>query len=140
MISPRARLGLRSHRSMEGKNQDGSPRLLPDFPESNSVIQSETYYDELSTTSNTNLQTLTLTKRQMIKKFEESLTNLKNQLQVFNENLQPLLPELSDEKPAGLEISSQEMLPRNPRIGDAWGEEVSHTIELIIRSRDGYYK
>ena len=69
------------------------------------------------------------------------VTNLEDQLQVFYQNLEPQIPEIpQNSNPPEFEISSQEMLPRNPRIRDAWDEEVSHTIEMVIRSKDGYHK
>ena len=123
--------------TMDGKDQAGSPRILPGLPGGQSVSQSGSN-SAPSTPSSTNFQP---TKFQLIEKFKEFLTNLEDQLQVFNENLKPqIFVELMEEKSAGFEISSQEMLPRNPRIGDAWDDEVSHNIEMIIRSRDGYHK
>ena len=122
---------------MDGKDQAGSPRFLPGSAGGQSLSQSG-INSAPSTPSSTNFQP---TKFQLIEKFKEFLTNLEDQLQVFNENLEPqIFAELMEEKSVGIEISSQEMLPRNPRIGDAWDEEVSHTIEMVIRSKDGYHK
>ena len=102
-----------------------SERFLPGLPGGQSVSQSESN-SAPSTPSSTNFQPTQPTKFQLIEKFKEFLTNLEDQLQVFNENLEPqILP--TEEK-------MEEKLVRNPRIGDAMNEEVSYTFEMVIRS------
>ena len=105
--------------SMDGKDQAGSPRFLPGLPGGQSVSQSGSN-SAPSTPSSTNFQP---TKFQLIEKFKEFLTNLEDQLQVSNENLN-LEPKIQTP-----------LLLRNPRIGDARNKEGSHTFEMVIRSR-----
>ena len=104
---------------MDGKDQAGSPRFLPGLPGGQSVSQSGSN-SAPSTPSSTNFQP---TKFQLIEKFKEFLTNLEDQLQVSNENLN-LEPKIQTP-----------LLLRNPRIGDARNKEGSHTFEMVIRSR-----